>query len=203
MKEINYNDYPCLLLTSYDKDDLPPEIPFGVVAESARDYLSKEKGYLDLFALIAVKNTYAKTNISTYFWIEDDLCRQIDGDDHFRSVQFSKFFSECMESKQGVILFKDGMQYVYVLLDAEETEKLKKRKGQYIAVGLFKEDYFLGFEEGYIFEGGIGIKAGYYEFDSMPAGGFVSFVLITLAYAVDSKKPALETSVKEKIIKLQ
>ena len=61
---------------------------------------------------------------------------------------FADFFTENIKPKHGVILFKDSGQYVYMLLGGHETKKLKGVNGRYIAVALFRENIFIGFEEG-------------------------------------------------------
>ena len=203
MKEINYSNYPLLLFTSFDKDDAPPDLPFEVVSEDIHAFLSGSKGFQEMFALIAVKNTLAKENTNTHFSLDDNIFHQIDSDDFFRNKQFNNFFAEYIKPKHGVILFKDGGQYVYMLLGHKETEKLKNRKGRYIAVALFAKNHFIGFEEGYITEKGISVEhTGHYE-GGMAVGGYISFTIITLAYAENRDNIPLDTSVKESIIQLQ
>lgn len=60
--EINYNDYPTLLFTSFLKDDALLEMPYEVVSEDMRNYLTICKEYSDMFALITVKNTVKISN---------------------------------------------------------------------------------------------------------------------------------------------
>lgn len=87
-------------------------------------------------------------------------------------------------------MFKQGGQYVFLLLGKNETKKIKKREGRYIAVALFKENFFIGFEEAIITERGIDvIPGGHYE--GMDLGGNISFCIIALAYSNKIQLPLL------------
>ncbi len=199
---INYDDYPALLHTSFTKDDAPRELPFEVVSKSVRDYLAHCKGFNEMFALIAVKNTLKGENTNAHFYLDDNLFHKIDDDYGFRNDMFRKFFTEYIKPKNGVILFKNGGQYVYMLLGAQETKKLKKRDGRYIAAALIVGNFFVGFEEGYITDKGVKVeRTGHYESD-MPVGGYISFVLITLAFAGDDYNTLVSSETSEKIFKL-
>lgn len=200
--EIKYNNYPTLLFTSFLKDDAPSELPFEVVSEDVRNYLAGCKGFSDMFALIAAKNTVKNSNSNRYYYLNDSLFKDVDSNDYFRNRYFADFFTENIKPKHGVILFKDSGQYVYMLLGGHETKKLKGVNGRYIAVALFRENFFIGFEEGYIKEDGIQVApTGNYE-NGMNVGGYISFVLITLGYAGDKPHPLVGTSTKENIFLL-
>lgn len=201
--EIGYNEYPSVLYTSFQKEDAPQELPFEVVNEKTHNYLSQCTGFREMFALIAVKNTLNKGNACVYFYLEDNLFGKIDGYDYFRNSQFRNFFSSYVKPKCGAILFHDSGQYVYMLLGKQETKKLKNRNGRYIAVALFKKNVFIGFEEGIILdEGGVDVfPTGEYA-SGMDRGGFISFVLITLAYAGDGPHTVMDTKLKETVYKL-
>lgn len=199
---IDYNNYPLLLHTSFTKDDAPTELPFEVGSVEVKEYLSQCDGYNDLFAGITVKNTLHKENSNTHFYLKDNLFHKIDSDDHFRSQQFSNFFSDYIKPKNGMILFKEKGQYLYMLLGVQETKKIKKRNGRYIAVALFQGDFFIGFEEGYITERGVQVEhTGHYE-NEMPVGGYISFVLVTLAFAGDKQHELIENKTKERVYQL-
>lgn len=199
---IDYNNYPLLLHTSFTREDVPTELHFEVVSVEVREYLSKCNGYSELFGIIGAKNTLKREDSNTHFYLEDKLFHKIDSDDHFRRQQFSNFFSDYIKPKNGTILFKDGGQYLYLLLGVQETGKLKKRNGRYIAVALFQGDLFIGFEEGYITERGVQVEhTGHYE-NEMPVGGYISFVLVTLAFAGDKQHELFENATTEIIYKL-
>lgn len=102
---------------------------------------------------------------------------------------FADFFTENIKPKHGVILFKDSGQYVYMLLGGHETKKLKGVNGRYIAVALFRENIFIGFEEGYIKEDGIQVEPTGNYGNGMDVGGYISFILIALSYAGDKSHP--------------
>lgn len=200
--EIGYNNYPTLLFTSFQKDDAPSELPFEVVSENVRSYLAGCKGFTDMFALIAVKNTMKKSNSNLYYSLNDRLFENVDSNDYFRNRYFADFFTEHIKPKHGVILFRDPGQYVYMLLGGQETKKIKGVNGRYIAVALFRENFFIGFEEGYIQEDGIQVApTGNYE-NGMDVGGYISFVLITLGFAGDKSHPLAITNTKESIYQL-
>lgn len=199
---IDYNTYPLLLHTSFAKDDAPAELPFEVASADVRNYLSDCKGYQEMFAYIAIRNTVKKENSNTHYYLNDDLFHRIDGDDRFRNDNFRNFFLSYVKPKNGVILFKDCGQYLYVLLGVQETKKLKRRYGRYIAVALFKGDFFIGFEEGYITDSGIQVEhTGHYE-NGMDIGGYISFVLITLGFAGEKELQLSETTTIEKVYTL-
>lgn len=180
---INYNNYPSLLFLSYDKDTAPQELPFEVISESVQQYLTTCKGYQELFAYVAVCNTITKTNTTTNYLLNDLTFSKIDSEDNFRNKYFGSFFDNYAKQKHGTILFKGGGQYVYMLLDEHETKALKNINGRYICAALFKENIFIGFEEAYITDRGLQVlNTGHYE-AGMDRGGYLSFVLITLAYA--------------------
>ena len=198
--QVTYNDYPSLLFLSYNKDNAPEELPFEVASLQVRDYLTSCKGYQELFAYIAVKNTIEGRNTTTNYLLSDSTFTKIDSNDSFRNEQFRNFFSEYVKPQHGAILFKQGGQYVYLLLGKNETKQLKNREGRYIAVTLFKGNFFIGFEEGIITDRGIDVmQTGHYE-AGMDVGGYISFCIITLAYANKKTLQAYESiTIKEPI----
>lgn len=203
MKNINYTDYPLLLFTSFDKRDEIEGLPFALESEDAKEYLLKNKGLENLFGYIGVQNTLKSENTCMYYHLDDQLFSKIEYNDFFRESNFSKFFTgPYIKPKHGVILFKDAGQYVYILLAKEETKKLYKRNGRYIAAALFKENTFMGFEEGILLDEGIDVPPTGYYTGGMDKGGYLSFMLITLGYAEDKTYPLLNTSMKEKIYQL-
>ena len=70
---------------------------------------------------------------------------------------------------------------------------------RYIAVALFRENIFIGFEEGYIKEDGIQVESTGNYGNGMDVGGYISFILIALSYAGDKSHPLVETNTKEDI----
>lgn len=78
-----------------------------------------------------------------YYGLNDELFSKIEFNQFFRNCNFSKFFGDSyIKAKYGVILFGESGQYVYALLEKEETKKLHKRNGRYIATALFKKKCF-------------------------------------------------------------
>ena len=180
---INYNDYPTLLFLSYDKDTAPTELPFEVAHVGAREYLTARKGFQEMFAYIAVQNSLQKHNTTTNFLLEDEMFHKVDSNDYFRENQFRNFFSSYAKKKHGTILFKGGGQYVYLLLSTQETKALKHADGRYICAAFFKNNFFIGFEEAIITSRGLSVlPTGHYE-GGMDKGGYLSFAIISLAYA--------------------
>lgn len=182
--EITYSKFPLLFYLSYDKESAPDELPFEVVSTEVRYYLGNAKGFHDLFAYIAVKNTLEKEKRITHnnYSISDSLFHKIDRDECFRATEFLKVFKEYIKPSTGTIIFKDGGQYVYWLLGVQETKVLKGENGQYIAIAFFKENLFIGFEEAIVTNNDLQImKTGHYS-DNMDIGSHLSFVLIFLGY---------------------
>ncbi len=180
---ISYNNYPSLLFLSYNKDNAPEELPFQVASLQVQEYLSKCKGYKEMFSYIAVKNTLEEKNTTTNYLLSDELFSKTDSNDEFRNQEFKNFFLNYVKPKHGTILFKNEGHYVYLLLGKHETKEIKKKEGRYVAVALFKSNFFIGFEEGIVHEKGIEVfKTGNYE-GGMDVGGYISFCLITLAHA--------------------
>lgn len=200
---ITYNDYPSLLFLSYNKDNAPEELPFEVASLPVKNFLANSKGYHNLFGYIAVKNSLENKNTTTNYLLDDRLFHRIDSDDHFRNEQFKNFFFQYVKPSHGVILFKEGGQYVYLLLGKNETKSLKNKDGRYIAVALFKGNFFIGFEEGFITDRGIDVlPSGHYE-GGMDRGGYISFCVITLAYANKKQLQVHKTdTVKETMFEL-
>jgi len=198
---ITYNDYPSLLFTSFDKETAPEELPFEVANEKALTFLSKSKGFNEMFGYIAAKNSLQKENTTTNYYFDNEIATKIDSDDYFRNRHFGDFFSNYVKAKHGTIMFKEGGQYVYLLLGHKETKALKKVNGRYICTAMFKTNFFIGFEEAIITEKGISVlPTGYYE-SGMDVGGFLSFVIITLEYASGfADLPIFQSNtIKEKI----
>jgi len=206
MKEITYNDYPALLYTSFDKDDAPNELPFNVKDTGVRDYLSQCKGFKDLFLCIGIYNSIAKENTTTNYRIEDRLFRKMDGGDFkFCEIQYDNFFRDKIEPKHGTVMFKEGGNYVYMLLGRDGTKALKGMNGRYICSAFFQKNLFIGFEEAIITDKGLlGVmNTGYYE-GGMDLGSYLSFVIVTLAYANNKKMKLYKSDrVKEKIFILE
>ena len=199
---ITYNTNPTLLHTSFDKDDAPTELPFKVEDKHVASYLTTCAGYNEMFAIITVKNSLAKKNSCTHFYLDDALFHKIDSDNYFRTKNFNIFQSEYIKPKYGVINFQEGGQYVYLLLGVNDTKTYKRLKGRYIAVALLKEDFLIGFEEAIITEKGIEVpESGVYS-NGMDKGGYISFVAITLAHAGENYKETVESKTQETIYKL-
>lgn len=201
---ITYNEYPLLLFTSFDKDNAEDELPFKVQEESIIKYLSGSRGFNEMLALIGVKNTIMKGNSNTNYYLEDNLFERVDNDSDFRNRNFASFFSQKPKPENGVIMFKGRGQYVYLLLSETETRQMKEKKGMYFAVALFKNDFFIGFEEGYIQARGIEVENSGYYASGMDKGGYISFVIVTLSYAAGKELPILTApGVKERIYELK
>lgn len=200
--KISYNEYPTLLFTSFRQDDAPEGLPLKVVTPQVLSFLKGCVGFNEMFALIAIKNTECKGNSNIHYCLGDKLYHKVDSDDSFRNQYFGNVFKEYIKPKHGVILLPYGGQYVYMFLEEKETQIVKNHRGRYIAVAFFIQDTFAGFEEGYITEEGIRVlNTGHYE-GGMNQGGYISFVLITLAYAGDKAYPLAETNVSENIYQL-
>jgi len=204
MKEINYNDYPTLLFTSFNKEDAPNELPFEVKNEGIGEYLSWCEGFKGMFGYIAACNSIEKKNTTTNFTFDDAMFRKIDRDDNFRYVQFRQFFENYVKAKHGSILLKEGGTYVYLLLGQKETKALKKMDGRYICTAFFKSNYFIGFEEAFVTDQGLRVlNTGYYD-GGMDAGGYLSFVVVTLSYAHNKELKIYDSeTVKETIYILE
>jgi hypothetical protein len=200
---ITYNNYPTLLFLSYDKDNAPEELPFEVASPAVRDYLNTSTGYNELFAYIPVKNSLEGRNTNTNYLLNDDLFTKIDSSEFFRNEQFRNFFTTYVKPKHGTIVFKNGGQYVYLLLSRQDTKSLKKKDGRYMAVALFRNNFFIGFEEAIISERGLEVMpTGRYE-SGMDLGGYLSFCIITLSYANNKELPLYNNeTIKEKIFVL-
>jgi hypothetical protein len=205
MGMVNYNDYPTLLFLSYDRDTAPDELPFEVGNENVREYLSRCKGFQDMFANIAAKNSLQKENTTTNYLLTDTLFHKIDDDYYFRNLYFGDFLAEYVKGKSGTIRFRDGGQDAYMLLGNKESKEWKKVKGRYICTALFMKNFFIGFEEAVITEKGLSVlPTGHYE-GGMNIGGYLSFVLIALAYANSLKEMPLYESekIKERVYELK
>jgi len=189
-----------LLFLSFDKETAPAELPFEVMNEKGGKALSKE-GFQEMFAYINVENTFRKGNSTTNYLLSDGLFTKIDSDEAFRNKLFRYFFSHYVGSKHGMALYKNGGQYVYMLLGEKETKAVKNEEGRYICAAMFVKNLFIGFEEAVITERGLEVlPTGHYEM-GMPVGGYLSFVIVTLAYVEGLGELPIYKSdaVKEKI----
>jgi len=200
--EFNYDKYPMILFTSFDKEDSPPVLPFEVLTEDIRQYLENSPSFSELFSMIAVKNTLRKENQCTYYSLDEKLFTTVDSNAYFRDRYFPTIFRDYIKPKNGVIIFPDGGQYVYMFLGEKETGAVKRKKGRYIAAALFKENVFIGWEEGYLLPNGIAVEPGGFYGSGMDVGGYLSFVMVTLAYAGEKQYPILQTDMKENIYHL-
>lgn len=179
--DITYNNYPGLLFTSYNKDTAPDELPFEVASQAVRMYLSRSTGFHEMWAIIGTKNSLDDT--ATNYELSDRNFSRIDSNHDFRNSQFRAFFENYVKPKYGNIAFKEGGHYVYLLLSKQETKQLKNADGRYMAVALFRQNFFIGFEEAIITEKGLKVmETGHYE-GGMDVGGYLSFCIIALAYA--------------------
>ena len=120
--EFNYDKYPMILFTSFDKEDSPPVLPFEVLTEDIRQYLENSPSFSELFSMIAVKNTLRKENQCTYYSLDEKLFTTVDSNAYFRDRYFPTIFRDYIKPKNGVIIFPDGGQYVYMFLGEKETE---------------------------------------------------------------------------------
>lgn len=199
---IDYSAYPALLFTSFSKENAPDELPFEVVSEATREKLSKIQGFGELFSYIAIRNSYEKKDSNLNFWLDNKTFPLIDSDEYVRMKYFKSFFKSRISPCNGTIMFKDGGNYVYLLLSEEVTKSFKKHDGRYIATAMFVKNFFIGFEEGYITDRGIEVAdTGIYD-SGMDRGGYLSFVIVALGCASSKKLIKLSTEkVKESIYK--
>lgn len=153
--ELTYNDYPLLLFFSFDKNNAPEQWPFEIPDASTEKYLASSKGFQDLMAYIPAKRSLTGAKEHRNHLLSDSLFFRIDSADYFRQLEFEYFFSTYIKPVTGTICFRNGGQYVYMLLSKQETKQLKNIDGRYIATALFKENVFCGFEEGYVTEEGL------------------------------------------------
>lgn len=130
------------------------------------------------------------------------MFQNIDSNDFFRNRYFPNIFRDYIKPKNGVILFPDGGQYVFMFLGEKETMQIKRQKGRYIAAALFKNNVFVGWEEAYILPEGLSVVPGGYYDNGMDVGGYLSFVIVTLSYAAEKEFPFMECKLKESIYKL-
>lgn len=101
---------------------------------------------------------------------------------------FTDFFKVYIKPTYGVITFKGGGQYVYILLSKQDSLSLKNVNGRYMATALFKGNFFIGFEEAVITEQGLKVlDTGHYS-NGMDIGGYLSFVIIFLSYLKGKSK---------------
>lgn len=199
--EIDYNNYPTILFTSFNEEDSSGGFPFNVQSEAAHNYLSQNEELHEMLSIIVAKNTFMKENCCTHYFLNSDLGVEIfflKGDELLHS--FSK---KNIKSKCGTVLTGPSVQFVYLLLDKDETKLFKKKEGRYVAVALFFGNVFIGFEEGYIIDDHfrVNMHTNYYERE-VKAGLYIANVLITLSYTEDRSLPLLKTKVTEKIYEL-
>lgn len=200
---ITYNEYPTLLFLSYNDENAPEELPFEVASLQVKAFLSNCIGYQEMFAYIAVKNSIENKNTTTNYLLSDRMFNLVEHNETFRNTHFRNFFKEYVIPQRGTILMKNGGQYVFLLLGKNETKAFKKRDGRYMATALFRENFFIGFEEAIIGEKGIEVmQTGHYE-AGMDVGGYLSFCIISLAYAHKKSLPDYKSdTIKEKIYML-
>lgn len=181
---ITYSKFPLLLYTSYDKETAPEDLPFEMPDEATLQKVKQSQGFGKLFAYIATRNSLENKNTCTYFYLTNYTFNLVEFDAHFRNENFKNFFSEYVTPKRGCITFGEGGgTYVYVLLSVQETKALYNKNARYIGVAFFKENIFLGFEEGFIMQKNVEVVPNGIYIGGMDKGGYLSFCLITLAYA--------------------
>ncbi len=178
---ITYNQYPSLLFLSYDKDNAPEDLPFEVSSINVRNWLSKSKGYGEMFGIIASLNTIG--NRPKHYWLNDNNFNLVEYNDGFRNINFRNFISDAEkhETQYGCICFKNGGQYVYLLAQSPLSNSLKGENGLYFATALFMNNIFIGFEEGIVNNGFSVMPTGHYA-NGMDIGGYLSFVSICLSF---------------------
>jgi len=191
---ITYNTHPFLLFFSQDSETALPELPFVTSSQEDNDFLDKSKGLNDMFNFVFAMNSIKKTNATTnYFYVPSptlDIPNLL-GD----------FIKSEKQTQYGLILFPNGGQYAYIVMDELTTYELKKKENaNYICVGVFQGNGFLAFEEGYVFNDGIEPTHGYFS-KGKAKGDFL--VLISVLLALAKKKHPLKLfkskRVKEKI----
>lgn len=82
-----------VLFTSFDKTDEVEGLPFALESESARMYLSNNKGVKNLFGFIGAKNTLKGENACIYYHLNDNLFYKIEYDVFFVNVIFQNSLS--------------------------------------------------------------------------------------------------------------
>lgn len=158
MLDISYNEYPTILYTSFDVKSGVESLPMVAGSKKVKNYLLKNKGLETLMGYIGYKNSQKGENNNVYYYLDDSTYRKVDSDGHFRSQYFNVVLKNGLDAKHGVILFRNSGQYVYAILDEEETKKLYNRNGRYVAVALFSQNLFVGFEEGFLHEHGFDLS---------------------------------------------
>lgn len=184
---IGYNQYPSLLFLSYHKDNAPENIPFEVTSMEIRNRLAATTGYAEMFGIIASLNSFGFS--PTHYYLNNKNFREVEFNHSFRNTHFRNFFTSAPKELQyGCICFKDGGQYVYLYLPPDKA-KIKGLEDAYFCAALFKENFFIGFEEA-LLKGGLSVMpTGIYP-DGMDIGGYLSFVSVSLSFFSKGTKVA-------------
>lgn len=171
-----------LLFLSYDVQTAPEEISFAANDANALNYIKNTQALGGLFSHIVAGNSLTNGRKHTNYLLSDSFFETVEHDEHFRKKEHDNFFNTYIQPCSGTICFEESGQYVYMLLGNDETKFRKNIDGQYIAIALFKENIFIGFEEGLIKNNTCQVLAtGFYP-GSLEPGVFLSFIIVFLSY---------------------
>lgn len=190
---LTYDNYPMLLFLSYTIDNAP-ELPFVTENDGVLNEIQNSTILTNLFSLITINNA-AKEKKHRNYLLDSSLLHKMESSEYFKSQAFFDFFNSPIKPGTGTICFQGNGQFVYMLLQNDETKRLTNMDGQYISVALFKENMILGFEEALITGNTFEIQpTGYYHERTKP-GCFLSFITVFLSYL--NKKQNLPEVSKE------
>ena len=151
---LTYDNYPMLLFLSYTIDNAP-ELPFVTENGKALNEIQNSTVLTNLFSHITIDNS-AKEKKHKNYLLDNSLLQKMEHSEYFKRQAFMDFFNTIVQPGTGTICFHGNGQFVYMLLEKDETKRLTDMEGQYISVALFKENMIIGFEEalftGKIFE---------------------------------------------------
>lgn len=200
--KVTYTNYPLLLFTSYDKESAPQDLPFEMPDNSTLAAVQKSQGFGMMFGYIAVKNTLEKKNSTINYFLTPSTFNSVEHNANFRNSNFQYFLSKYITPRRGCIMFHQGGTYVYNLLGVQETKNMYKVDGRYMSVAFFAGNMLIGFEECFITSKGPIVQPNGIYNGGMDVGGYLSFCIITLAYADGRSKVLNAPDVKETIFEL-
>lgn len=179
--EITYDQYQLIKFLSSNRDNAPKDFTFEALNVAAREFTKRSLSFQNLLGAIIARNSFTHFTPHQNYYLSTRLQFKTDSDVSFRNAHFTKFLHSSLSNISGNILLDKG-QYVYLLLNEHQTNVVKELEGKYFAVALFKNNLFIGFEEGLIRGNKLDVLPGGYYSAGMDVGGYLSFSAIFLSY---------------------
>jgi len=182
--QITEQRFPALRLMLSRKEDFPEVLPFTCTNDSDRQFINESEAFYKLFLYFAIRNSRSLGEVSDKttsfnYVVCEELFEKYKYKQRLNPSNFIPYFYKSDYTSYGGMVIsdlKDGLHYMYRIETRRNLYGNKKKYGVYFAIGYFKGNTFLGFEDGILDEVGE-VMGNEFRYDgNTPVYGYLKFI---------------------------